>query len=159
MKKSQTEIMGLAVIVILVVLGMLFYLVFVVFAPKSELSSKVKTTVLASSTLNALQYTTTDCKNLDIQDLLLDCALQESYRIRCNGDTETSCYYVNRTIADILEKSFYPQDRTYRFSAEVDDDLLPVGVDSGCRGSGENAYQILRTSLGSSLEINLYICR
>ncbi len=155
MKKAQTEVMGMVVVVILIAVGLLFFIAFVVLRPQSELEQRVTTSVVASSTLNSLQYTTTTCRGLNIQDLLLDCATRGA--IVC--DNEHSCSYVNRTIAYILDKTLTVQDRSFVFEADVDGESLPVGINSGCRGERENAYQPLRTTYGSLLTLYLEVCR
>ena len=158
MKKAQTEIMGLVVVVILIAVGLLFFIAFVVMAPKSETLSKTTTSVVASSTLNSLQYTTTTCRGLSVQDLLLDCATRQA--IVCGN--ENSCYFANHTIAYILNRTLTIQERKFAFSADVDGTPLEtVSINTGCTKSKEreNAYQPLRTVYGSLLTISLDVCR
>lgn len=134
MKKAQTEVMGLVVVVILIALGLLFYIAFVILAPKSELLGKTTTSVVASSTLNSLQYTTTTCKGLSIQDLLLDCATRQA--IVCGN--ENSCYFVNHTIAYILNRTLSIQERKFAFSADVDGTPIEtVNINTGCTKNKE----------------------
>lgn len=161
MKKAQTEIMGMVVIIILIAVGLLFFIAFVVLKPKSELGEKTTVSVLASSTLNSLQHITTDCRGMNVQDLLLDCASRKA--IVCG--TENSCFFVNHTVADILNRTLSVQDKRFAFSAYIEDgDKIPlesIGINSGCLRNmeRESQSQPLRTVYGSTLVLNLDICR
>jgi len=162
MNKAQTEIMGLVVIVILIAVGLLFFVFFNLNKEPDEFKDKVTTSILASSTLTSLQGTTTDCRGLKIKDLLLDCANRGATgnTIVCPNQ-ETSCFFVNKTITYILNKTVgNDPNGEYKFSAFVNEvPLVGVGVDTGCKGQREGIVQPLRTTRGYDLNLYLDVCR
>ena len=86
-KRSQMEMMGLMVIIILVALGMLFVIQFIVVKEGSQLKKTYTYSQLATNTVNSVLKTTTSCKGQDINQLLQDCA--SGGTIDCNG--KNSC--------------------------------------------------------------------
>ncbi len=74
-KKSQMEIMGLVVIIILIAIGMLFAVQFLLKKPTGETAAKAEESVLAANFLNAMLSTTTECQSRTVRELLQDCAL------------------------------------------------------------------------------------
>ncbi|MEM4259656.1 MAG: hypothetical protein QXG00_00310 [Candidatus Woesearchaeota archaeon] len=114
-KKSQIEIMGLAIIVVLVAIGT--YLFFTLSShipkhtPKNYIDDK-----LAQSYLLALLDTQIDCGGIpySIQEFIVDCNKEK--RIICNGFT--SCQQINKTIELILNKTFLVWNTKYRINIE-----------------------------------------
>lgn len=100
-KKSQMEIMGLVVIVILITLGMFFVVKFMINKPPSEIKKSYTRTELAANLLNTLLKTTSeDCYGMTVKDLLVDCA--ENKDTECEN-AKPSCEYVltiTKTIFD-----------------------------------------------------------
>jgi len=111
-KKSQMEIMGLAVIVILVSLGILFAVQYVIFKKPTQTVKTYSTLQIASNTLNSLLTTTTDCRaagNVDMTQLLQDCAAFPA--ITCDNGMN-SCEFsdtsINYILNNTLKKWRYP---------------------------------------------------
>lgn len=113
MKKAQMEIMGLALVVILMSLGILFVIRFVALKPKSEIRESYTQTQTAQNILTSLLKTTTQCRaNIPytISDLLKSCARGQS--LTCD-DGNDSCSYVNNTIKYILNRTLEEWSRKY----------------------------------------------
>ena len=115
-KKSQAEIVGLVIIVLLITIGLLFVVKFVVLREPSELKKGFVHSELASNMINVLLKTTTDCKGSSVTELFQDCAGFE--RIDCNDDNvPDSCDKVDETIEMIFNNSLEKWNKPYEFSA------------------------------------------
>lgn len=104
-KRSQMEIMGLAIIVILLFLGMVFVIKFVVLKAPKEYKKEYVNTELASNIIGAMLYTTIpDCSMITFAKLFQDCAGSEA--ICCADDCSIkSCAYAKTNVGDILEST------------------------------------------------------
>ena len=156
MKKAQMEIMGLAIIVILLVLGMLF-VIGVVIQPSTDIRASYTYEKLASNSLNALLKTSTDCRDLSIKDLLKDCGGDRN--IYCGS--ENSCTYVENSIYTILEDTITPLNKKYNLISTID---IPVTTQivsvntSACNRERKAADPFpIRTSNGL-MTVNFYVC-
>ncbi len=134
-KRSQMEIMGLIVIVILVVVAMIFVIQFTVLR-EPETVKEYSDSEIANNMLTSLLQTTTECHGLTITDLLKDCAGTED--IRCDG--VKSCAYLNQTIDYLFSNTLDIWGRNYNFTA-----LLPI-----LESQGANPVILTRSS-GSCL--------
>ncbi len=115
-KKSQMEIMGLTIVIILMILGMLFVVRFVVLKPKSDIKQSYADTVLAANMKNSLLLFTTGCHGQKIQDLLADCVSSSTPAITCpNG--QNSCGYALQQIKAIFAQTLDKWNREYYFEA------------------------------------------
>ena len=110
-KRSQMEIMGLAIIMILVMLGVLFAIRFVLKKPDTDIRKSYLESQQASNMINAMLGTTTDCHDTTIKELLQDCAVTAS--IDCDG--ASSCDYVDNAFATIFAETFISWKREFRF--------------------------------------------
>jgi hypothetical protein len=126
-KKSQMEIMGLMVIIILVALAMLFVIQFVVVREATDIKKTYTHSELATNTNTALLKTTTQCKGQDINQLLQDCAGGES--INCNG--KGSCAYVAEAIEGILDQTLKEWGKAYRFTVKSGNQDVISPITSG----------------------------
>ena len=116
-RKSQFEIMGLAIVIILLTLSMVFVVRFVILKGPVEIKKAYTQTELASNMLNTfLDTTSRDCNELSMTDLLEDCA--QSLSIYCNG--VVSCKYVNDTAAEIFSETLESWNLDYYFSVYED---------------------------------------
>lgn len=96
-KKSQTEVLGLVIVVVLISFALLFAVVYIVSKPASTTRERYIKSELASNTLSTLLGTTTDCNAYEIWELYADCAKPGTH-ISCataTGITEDSCPHVN----------------------------------------------------------------
>ncbi len=151
-KRSQMEIMGLAVIIILLTLAGLFVVRFVILKPV-QVKDTYTMKSLATDTLTALLRTNTGCNDENIRDLLMDCATNGP--ISCRG--VGSCEYVTAEINSIFDNSLNEWKKRYRFVASTNtyDGLIVIG---NCTGATlvEPAIQPLPTY--NNLQVRLDIC-
>ncbi len=99
-RKAQEEIVGFAIIVVIVSLIVVFFLVF-------SLSDEGKReSYEASSFLQSMLYHTTSCEIgselLSVQELIVSCHREE----RCLNREEDACIVLNQTLQGILEESW-----------------------------------------------------
>lgn len=126
-RKSQTEIIGLVIIVLLILVGFMLYVRFSLLAPKEDTKNEFTKAELATNMVNVMMKTTTDCRDATVQDLLKDCATEG--RISCVSSSVSvkSCDYsqnIIKTMADsTLEKwsrgytiTFYRADQSVQFT-------------------------------------------
>ncbi len=155
-RKAQMEIMGLAVIMILAVLGLLFVVKFVLMKPetKSELRQSQQESQLAANLINAFLKTTTDCPGKhSVTTLIQDCA-QLSPRIRCGA--LSSCEFVNQTINDILDQTLEEWGKTYQFT--ISDISEEINISNGdCSGERETKFSPIQAA-GKTVVLKLDIC-
>jgi len=129
-KKAQIEMMGLTVIVVLVSVGLLFFISFkltpqdVQPAPKQQYSEKQ----LATNYIQAALKTTTGCKDLNLQEILQDCALYKE--LDCL--VEDSCFHVNLTLNNITNGSLDVWKQPYHFKIEHGNEILYNKSKRGC---------------------------
>lgn len=125
-KKAQMEVFGLAVIVILLVVGMLFMIRFVILRPQQQAqqSASYINKDLASNIVVYMQNIAINpadvCnKKLDLTDLIRDCAYGEG-SIRCLDKVPSyveSCSIARKIIEeDILAKTLDEFQHDYYFS-------------------------------------------
>lgn len=106
-KKSQIEIMGLMIIVVILALALLFVLKVVFTDEGTSKSRTYETSTLVEAFVNTLFQTTAGCTgDVTIQDLLLDCARHPSSggSIACT-DGKKGCTFANETIGYILQET------------------------------------------------------
>lgn len=101
-KKAQEEIVGFAVIVIIVAVIMLFLLVFYLRSPQKESVESYE----VNSFIQSFLHYTTDCEDysggMDVQELIFECNSNEL----CVNDERNSCDVLNSTLKDMAKKSW-----------------------------------------------------
>jgi hypothetical protein len=108
-KRAQFELIGLAIVVMLVVLGMFIVIRLQMFRQPTTVQTTYSQTQLASNFLNTLLLTNTDCGDRLVRELLIDCA--DLRAIRCNG--ETSCQRAETILDQILSQTLDKWNKRY----------------------------------------------
>jgi hypothetical protein len=176
-KKAQTEILGLAIIVVFVAIGMLFVIKFSMNPSEETHREQFIRSELAANILNSMIDAHTSCRNLDFAALLKDCAENNPGRIRCTLSSECSnpndatcsinqkttqaysCEYITQQINQTLINFMYlmGDNTNYRFSATLDEQEL-IALSHGECTVWESAYQPLPTYKGS-LNLRFQMCK
>jgi len=126
--KGQMEIMGLAVIVILVSAGILFAVNFIILKEPTDYKKEYTQTELASNIVNTLLRTNAPC-NLEFRELYQDCGKAPGNpQVRCEG--VSSCKYINDTTSLILNQTLGKWNIGYEFTAG---DIVNIGSCPGER--------------------------
>ena len=92
-KKAQTEILGLAIIVVFIAIGMLFVIKFSLNKPEERTREQFIRSELAANILNSMIDAHTSCRNLDFAALLKDCAENNPGKVRCT--ISSTCIHPN----------------------------------------------------------------
>jgi len=168
MRRGQMEIMGLAIIVILVSVSMLFAISFIVLKRPADYKTEFTQTELASNILSTLLETTIPtCSDLSMKDLFKDCAIDPfNPQVLCNdADCDinyshqcNSCEFINYTTKVILSDTLGEWNTGYGFNARTSTDTL---VSEGyCPGVKKHKiYPIPIDPSGTNiLDVTLDVC-
>ncbi|MBW2977589.1 hypothetical protein KY331_01970 [Candidatus Woesearchaeota archaeon] len=158
-KKSQTEMMGLVVVVILITLALLFVLSFIVLRKPSTLKKQYTQSEIAANTLYALLETSTDCtgdiKCRNVGGLLANCAENPATEGTCDcPDGSRSCRYAESVINEILDRTLISWNLDFELTVSQTDIHILRG---SCRGEKRSQSQPIPSSSGVVLT-RLDIC-
>jgi hypothetical protein len=164
------EIMGIALVVVLVSLGLVFYLNISMAKKPSATKKEYMQSELAANFLNSLVEThAPGCSNIQLSTLFEDCASHPpDGSIFC--DSKYSCQYLQDETAKILQKSLDSRNIKYQFIVSTDPNLKPTAsagtpVPSttifsvplvGCDGDRKSAQQPLPSN--PPVYLILHIC-
>ena len=109
-KKAQTEILGIAIIVIILVIGGAV-MISMSSRNKESMSSSFTDPELAQSFLNTLMNTET-AKNIIISDIIKDCYMEDDDR--CGA--VNCCTYASETIQNALDATLGNWSKSYTLS-------------------------------------------
>lgn len=156
-KKSQTEILGLAVIVVFITIGLLFAVKFMLNKPQENIREEFIQSELASNILGSTIDATTSCRNQDIADLLRDCAENNPGRIKCGGFY--SCDFVEGEINIILANflNSIGGGKKYKFKVFLEEEII-FEIRQGNCTVWESANQPLPTRAGT-LNVQFQMCK
>ena len=159
-KRSQTEILGLSIVIIFLSIGMLFFVKSIISKKPGQERATYIRSQLASNILGSIINVHTDCRNQDISDLLEDCAecFNSPSCINCPGGN--SCEYADSEIKTILARFMNKLggNRSYQFIA-IDPELMEiVEINQGNCTIWESATQPLPTLIGT-IELKFNMCR
>ncbi len=161
MKKAQMEVMGLAIIVILITLGLLFVVKFVVLKEPSEIKKTFTRSQMAANMLNSILKTNSkDCYGATISYLLRDCAdyYQNPLGLTVCENNEDSCEYADSTIKYIFKQTFEAWgNQSFYFSAFVGSENPILEQGNYCVSERESKQAFIKTETGI-LTVRLDIC-
>lgn len=156
-KKSQTEILGLAIIVVFIAIGMLFVVKFMINQPADDTREEFIRSELANNILSSVIDANTPCRSQDISELLKDCAENNPGDIKC-GDMY-SCEYAEQEttlmISNFMEAMGH--QKNYKFRVTLNQDTLILLEHGNCT-IWESANQPLPTYKGN-LNVQLLMCK
>ncbi|MBI2658677.1 hypothetical protein HYX05_01060 [Candidatus Woesearchaeota archaeon] len=130
-RKSQMEILGLAIVIVLLLVATIFVVRFLVLKSPTEYRKGFISSELASNMLNTLLKTAAiDCSQLTITELLQDCSQAKS--ITCD-DGQDSCNYVNSTANYIFDQTLDKWNMQYEFLAYTDPKSPLIKLGKACK--------------------------
>ena len=157
MKLAQTEIIGLAIVVILVILGMAFVTRFKMTEEPAQHKKEFTQAELATNMLNTfLRTTSDDCSEYSMTELLQDCGENPDHFI-CVGDTVRSCDYVKQEAQKIFDETLGKWNINYEFKVfhEEENPILTLG--QVCSGNKKSKTFPVPTN-SRTLLVKLDIC-
>ena len=154
-KKSQTEMLGLAVVVILISVGLIFVIGNTLKKTSTPSEKKVYSEKqLAVNILGSILSTTTACKQDKISTLMIDCG--RGTPVFCNeevvegvtiGETDNVCQYLNETITYLLDNTLKKWNKKYEFLMyeRRESPLINITNEADkCIVSGVQTYQYIQ---------------
>ena len=154
-KKSQMEILGLAIVVVLILVATIFIIRFLVVKAPTEYRKSFVTAELATNMLNAfLKTSAKDCSQLTMTELLQDCAQAKS--IICDNG-EDSCKFVDSTARKIFSATFDKWSVQYEFRAYTDINSPLIKIGSQCKADKRSKLFPIPIS-AATMYTNLDIC-
>ena len=161
MKKGQAEMMGLAVIIVLISIAMVFVLKFGILDKPENTKQQFTQSQMASNFINTLIDTSTDCKGLQIKELFQDVTknLGGTGHIMCDT-SRNSKLYLNDTLDSIFSDTLEKWRVAYHFDATTNGGTKVYARGTACSG-GRKSEQFpipVDPGGGSVLYLTLNIC-
>ena len=161
MKKGQMEILGLAVVVVIILVAAVFVVRFGFNKPTNYRTDFLSSEISSNMLNTFLKTTARDC-SLTMTELLQDCAQGNSICcLNCDGsETEKvySCKYAESTANEIFSKTLDKWKMKYEFSAYADANSPLIRLGIRCSGEKDSSTWPIPISAGS-IYIKLDICR
>ncbi|MBD3313888.1 hypothetical protein GF345_05595 [Candidatus Woesearchaeota archaeon] len=140
-RKAQLEMIGIAIVVVLVVLGFLFVLK-AISGPPSETHSGFVRSHITQDLLNTVSISDADCGGIDMTELLKACA--ERATVDCAPDP---CQAFITYMEDILEQTLGEQRLAYRLRAYISNSP-PATSSESIQENGNQIGSIFITARG-----------
>jgi hypothetical protein len=118
-RKGQLEMIGIAIVVVLIVIGATIFLTLSI-KPASKAHATFAQKELAQNIVDAIVKTVSECNDLDFASVLEDCAKSGEPGLLDCGVGRRSCEYASQEIATILDRILGVRKFEYRFSAMKD---------------------------------------
>ena len=154
-RKSQTEIIGLAIVVVLLIIGMTFVIRFMLAKEPVDYKKQFTQAEIASNMLNTfLKSTSKDCNGLTMTELLQDCGHSKS--IFCQNG-KVSCDYAEETAQEVFNKTLDAWNLDYEFKAFQQEESPIFTLGSPCHASKKSKTFPIPTGSGT-LFVKLDVC-
>ena len=148
------EILGLAVVVVIILVATIFIVRFLVLKTPVEYRKGFVSAEIASNMLNTfLKTAAKDCSQLTMTELLQDCAQGKS--ITCG--TVHSCEFVELTAKKIFKGTLDKWNATYEFLAYADANSPLVKIGKPCPADKRSKLFPIPLS-GTTMYTKLEIC-
>ncbi|MDO8661183.1 MAG: hypothetical protein Q7K43_04795 [Candidatus Woesearchaeota archaeon] len=154
--KAQMEIMGLAIIIILVILAILFSIQFI----KDDTSSarSLPDSLIANMFVNTyLETTILACNNIRLKELIKDCS-QGSSTVCADG--MAACQKAKSTSTEITNTYFGIIKRNYNLLIKGSPELSNSLSQQHCTGERESSKPfIIPARAGTTITVRLEVCK
>lgn len=158
MCRSQMEIFGLVIVVLLVSIGLLFA-VFVLTKPPAEEVARTTESIVAANFLNTMFSTSAiGCGKRTVRHLVQDCAISGVNAARCENGLNT-CEFAEKIIAHMLNTTLGRWGKDYQFSIDGPRSVERLSVRTGeCRGEVQAASRPEKIRPGLDAVVMLKLC-
>ena len=155
-RKSQTEIIGLAIVVVLLIIGMTFVIRFMLAKEPVDYKKQFTQAEIASNTINTfLKTSSRDCKGLTMTELLQNCGYGGI--ITCPNE-QTSCVYALEAAQEIFRETLDAWNLNYEFKAFLQETSPIFTLGSPCPASKPSKTFPIPTGSGAALFVKLDVC-
>ena len=153
-KKSQMEILGLAIVVVLILMATIFVIRFLVFKAPVDYRKSFVSSELASNMLSTfLKTAAKECANQDMTALLQDCA--QSRSIICDNG-QNSCLFVESVARNVFSRTFEKWNMVYEFKTYTDINSPLIRLGNPCEADKKSKLFPIPSAL--TIYVNLDIC-
>jgi hypothetical protein len=167
MRRSQIEIVGLLIIVIMISFMILFYVAWTL-QPPEDIVGKYMESTKSSRFVGALLKTDSTCtEDMSMRDLIIDCAKSPetggSIETKCIPDGERPCDYMKEVLDELLTNSFETVEEGYQFMILSPKNVMIYSRNcsslNGCplkkTGSGDSHNQPLPVGYQGTMQIRM----
>ena len=156
-KTAQMEILGLAIVIALIFVAIIF-IVRLGFEKPTNYRRGFVSSELASNMLNTFLRTSArdDCFQLTMTELLQDCAQTQGIGITCNNGDD-SCKYANSTAKEVFEKTFDKWNTNYEFLAYTDISRPFIRLGENCKSDKKSELFPIPIS-SQTMYVKLDVC-
>jgi hypothetical protein len=142
MRKAQMEIMGLAVIVIFLALGMFFVAKFMLKPDSTSQTQSFQQAQLATNFVNTLLATKANCSGtiINFNTILEEIPNEDFTRYKC-GDGKLSEYF-NTSVRYILNQTLEEWRYYYEMNVIFPGGVDPIKIEYGCLPTMQNDYKL-----------------
>ncbi len=158
MRKGQMEIIGLAIVIVIILIGTVIALRFLVFKKPESTRASFVSAELASNTINTfLETTAVECSKVKMEELIQDCA-QGTERI-CSNE-KGACEFLRDAADEIFTKTFKKWKTKYKFLVYVNSEYPFVDLESGCTEQQEKISETFFVPVtAATVSVKLDICK
>ena len=153
-KKGQQDVMGLAIVIVLIIIGILVIAKLNSFGTASY-KKDYERSEIASSMLNTLLSTTSrGCNGISMMQILQDCAGNPNNPRLCNA--ENSCAYFEQQAKEIFENTLDSWKINYKFSVFYNEEIPIIELGKQCINKKSELFPV--PTEAENLFIKLDIC-
>ena len=160
--RSQMEIFGLVIIVILLAIGLLFAIIILTKTPTREVQ-RVKESVQAANFLNTMMGTTSiSCAKRSARELLQNCALatEEWVGATLCENGQSTCELFQGMVSTMLNQTLGKWGKNYRFYINGTQAVERIKIESGpCEGEREGSTRQEKIRPGLDVAVTLHLCQ
>lgn len=151
---AQMEIIGLTFIVLLVVLGILFLIIFS--DQTQNTTATIEDQTIANNFVSTYLNTVVPlCSNNRLQDLIKDCSLGAT--LKCGS--RDSCTEGSKVTQELINATLGSWKRAYDFKVIGTPRLSQFSATNGCAGNIESSKEyVLQAATGLTIKISLKLC-
>ena len=120
LKRAQTEMLGLALIVVLISIAMIFVIRFGVLDAPEEHKKQFTETEMASNLVSSILKTTTECRQLTFTELFQINGEQRGGLVNCPPPDSNAENYLDNHLDSILQDTLVKWNIKYVFDAKTD---------------------------------------
>ena|SRR3989338_192430 len=161
-KRSQMEIMGIAIVVIMLSIIILFVVRWSILKKPADYKKEFAQSEIAANFVSTLRSTTTDCKGMNFDELFQDCFenIESDGKTDCNGDgTGHSCTYAQTELNIILSKTLDSWGYKYQFVVTNNvNDKIKIEKCKDAQGNTIKERKTRTEYFPGGLEAKLAIC-
>lgn len=160
MKKAQTEIFGVLILLIILIFGVLTFFQLNKKGTDLSYNDKYADPVLAQSYLNVIMKTKTEI-GLRVQDIIIEC-FEDSVYV-CKTDAATDCCdYAKKSLTLSLDDTLKEWEKKYTLTVRKEDESSPkfkIANNNGCNAfSSQEQPGVYMLPYEQNIEVILRIC-